>query len=93
MRPGNPAVAETADGSRPDGERARQVSLVLSEEDAKLSDADRSRRDEIERTIRTLADKKAGMKDADYYREMEKLVLEMARIYEGAGSPNGPSGQ
>jgi hypothetical protein len=84
-------AGKTADGSKPDGDRARQVSLVLSEDDAKLTDSARARRDEIERLIRALADKKAAMKETDFYREMEKLMLELARIYDGPGVPNGPS--
>ena len=83
-------AGKTADGSKPDGDRARQGSLVLSDEDAKLSDAARAKRDEIERSIRALADKKAKMPEADFYRDMEKLMLELARIYEGAGGPKGP---
>ena len=87
------AAGKTADGSKPDGDRARLLSLVLSEDDAKLTEAARARRDEVERMIRALADKKAAMNDADFYREMEKLVLELARIYEGARLPNVPSGE
>jgi hypothetical protein len=86
-------AGKTAEGSKPDGERARQVSLVLSEDDARLAEAARARRDEMERMIRALAGKKSAMKEADFYREMEKLMLELARIYDGAGVPNGPSGE
>lgn len=71
----------TADGSKPDGDRARQISLVLSDEDAKLTDAQRARRDELERAIRAL-DAKAKTKDAAYYAEMEKLMVELAKIYQ-----------
>lgn len=74
---------KTADGSKPDGERARQISLVLSDEDAKLTDIQRARRDELERLIRAL-DAKTKNKDAAYYAEMEKLMIELARLY-GAG--------
>ena len=86
-------AGKTADGSKPDGERARQVSLVLSEEDAKLTDADRAKRDEIERSIRALADKKAKMPEVEFYREMEKLMLDLARIYVGESTPIVPTGQ
>lgn len=71
---------KSADGSKPDGDRARQISLVLSDEDAKLTDAQRARRDELERAVRAL-DAKAKTKDAAYYAEMEKLMVELARIY------------
>ena len=72
---------KTADGSKPDGDRARQISLVLSDEDAKLTDAQRVRRDELERDIRAL-DAKSKSKDAAYYAEMEKLMIELAKIYQ-----------
>lgn len=84
---------KTADGSKPDGERARQVGLVLSEDDAKLTDAARAKRDELERSIRTLADKKAKLPEAEFYREMEKLMLELARIYGVESTPTGPTGR
>lgn len=71
---------KTADGSKPDGDRARQVSVVLSDEDAQLTEAQRVRRDELERAIRAL-DAKSRTKDDAYYAEMEKLMLELARIY------------
>lgn len=86
-------AGKTADGSKPDGDRARQVGLVLSDEDAKLTDAARAKRDEIERSIRALADKKAKMPEVEFYREMEKLMLDLARIYGGESTPNGPTGQ
>lgn len=80
-------AGKTADGSKPDGDRARQVSLVLSEDDAKLTDAARTKRDEIERTIHALTEK-TKMKDDAYYAEMEKLMVELARIYHGNASPS-----
>lgn len=77
-------VPETKEGGpKPDGERARQVALVLSEDEARLTDAQRKDRDQLEIEIRALAAKRPSMKDDDYYREMEALMLRLARIYHG----------
>ena len=77
------AAEAKEDGPKPDGERARQVALVLSEDEARLTDAQRQERDQLENQIRALAAKRATMKDDDYYREMETLMLRLARIYRG----------
>jgi hypothetical protein len=76
-------VAEPVkDGPKPDGDRARQIALVLSDGEAKLPETLRKRRDEIENEVRTLNEKKAQMPEADYYRELERLMLELALLYE-----------
>ena len=38
-------------------------------------------------------DKKAKMPEVEFYREMEKFMLDLARIYGGESTPNGPTGQ
>ncbi len=83
-------AGKTADGSTADGERAAQVALVLSDEDARLPDADRVRRDEIERRIHALAAKKSKMPEDKFYGEMESLMLELGRIYSQNETAGGP---
>lgn len=71
--------------AKADGTRARQVCLVLSEEEARLTDVQRATRDELERRVEELKDKrvKAKMTDDQYYAELEKLMRELAAVYQG----------
>lgn len=64
-----------------DGTRAAQVALVLSEEEMKLTDAQRSKRDDLERKLESLKRKRAEMEEARYYNEVEGLLRELAHIY------------
>ncbi len=64
-----------------DGARAAQVALVLSEEEMKLTDAQRSKRDELERKLETLKAKRAEMEDVLYYTEIESLLRQLAAVY------------
>ncbi len=83
--------AEVFEGARPkvgtpepvDGDRARQVALVLSSEEQKLSAAQRQRRDELERQVEALKKKRDALGEDAYYAELEKVMLELARIVAG----------
>ncbi len=76
------AAPQAPDGPKPDGERARQAALVLSEAEARLPEAMRKKRDEIETRLRELAGKKSAMPAAAYYQQAESLLVELARIYQ-----------
>ena len=52
----------------PDGSRATQVALVLSEDEMKLTDVQRAKRDELERKLESIKAKRESMKPDDYYR-------------------------
>jgi len=65
-----------------DGARAAQVALVLSEEELKLTDAQRAKRDELERKLEALKAKRAEMEEARYYTEAERLLRELASMYQ-----------
>ncbi len=64
-----------------DGARAGQVALVLSEEEMKLTDAQRAKRDELERKLEELKTKRAELADGRYYTEVEELLRELAEVY------------
>ncbi|HXT40591.1 MAG TPA: hypothetical protein VN887_11295 [Candidatus Angelobacter sp.] len=76
------AVKKAKDGASADGFRANQFHLVRSAQERKLSPEVRARRDELELMIARLREAKNGMKEADYYQELEKLVIELATLYE-----------
>lgn len=70
-------------GSSADGDRARQVCLVLNAEENRLSEETRLKRDSIEREVQALNGKKSSIPEADYYIQMESLLLKLGRLYEG----------
>lgn len=65
-----------------DGARAAQVALVLSPEEQRLTDAQRSRRDELERQLEALKAKRSEMEEPRYYTEVERLLRELAGVYQ-----------
>ncbi|HZV35876.1 MAG TPA: hypothetical protein VFB72_14970 [Verrucomicrobiae bacterium] len=77
------AVKKAADGKSVDGVRAHQMILVRGENEQKLSPEARARRDELEQKLSALRARKAQMNEDDYYRQLEPILMEIARIYEG----------
>jgi hypothetical protein len=70
--------------NEPDGLLARQLCLVISEADQHLTVEQRKRRDDLERAILLHREKKETFPEAEYYRELEGLLLEMAKVTVGA---------
>jgi hypothetical protein len=70
------------DGASPDGPRAGQLQLVASPGEQDLPVAARSRRDALELEIAELRRRKDAIAEDDYYRELEPLLVELARLYE-----------
>ena len=65
-----------------DGERAGQLVLVLSDEEKKLTDEQRTKRDALEAQIKKLRGQQAALGDEAYYAQLEKLLHELAAVYE-----------
>ncbi|MEO7676708.1 MAG: hypothetical protein ABIV39_08105 [Verrucomicrobiota bacterium] len=76
------AVKAPADGKSVDGVRAHQLNLVRSEAERELKPELRGRRDELEQKLSALRDRKSKIKEDDYYRELEVILVEVARLYE-----------
>jgi hypothetical protein len=74
------AVKRARAGAVADGLRASQFVLVRSAEDQKLSPAQRARRDELELAVVKLRDTKDKLKEDNYYRQLETLLVELAKI-------------
>ncbi len=66
-----------------DGARAHQLHLVLSEFEQQLPADVRARRDAIELSISKLRESKGQTSEQDYYRELEKLLLDLQAAYGG----------
>lgn len=81
------ATRSARDGAPLDGPRAHQWHLVLSPSEQVMSPDVRAKRDQLELAIESLRSKKAVMPEAEYYVQLEKLLLELAKIYHP--SPGG----
>lgn len=73
-------VRQAQGGAPLDGARAHQAHLVMSPEERALSPAARARRDALEWEVFRLRDNKAKQPEAAYYRQLETLLLELARL-------------
>lgn len=77
-------TVEAEAGETLDGRRAHQWYLVPSEEERRLTPAFRRRRDELELQLAGLRDQKSELGEDEYFRQIEPLLLEIARLYESA---------
>lgn len=64
-----------------DGERAAQLVLVLSEEERQLTEAQRTRRDALERDLKALKEQRSKLGDDVYYTKLESLLRELSEVY------------
>jgi hypothetical protein len=71
------------DGAPLDGSRAHQWHLVMSPAEQAMPAELRARRDQIELELESLRVRKASMPEAGYYSQIEKLLIELARLYQG----------
>jgi hypothetical protein len=67
-----------------DGERAAQLILVLSDEEKKLTDEQRNKRDALERELKTLKEQREKLTDDVYYTKLEKLLRDLGEVYSGS---------
>ena len=77
------ATKQAKDGATLDGARAHQFHLVRSAAEQQLSPEGRARRDALELKIGRLRETKAKLTEVKYYEELERLMLELAAVYEG----------
>ena len=76
------AVKSAAEGKAVDGVRAHQMILVRGESEQKLSPETRARRDDLERQLSGLRARKSAMNEDDYYKQLEAIMVQTARLYE-----------
>ena len=68
----------------PDGLRAHQLHLIPSPEERALTPVQRAQRDVLELNLAKLRAKKEKLTDAEYYPQLEKLLLKLSEIYFAA---------
>ena len=76
------AVKSAADAKAVDGVRTHQLFLVRGDAERQLSPELRARRDELEQKLSALRSRKAKVNEDEYYRQLEGILLETARLYE-----------
>jgi hypothetical protein len=69
--------------AKPDGNLARQWSLLLNPDEARLSDDVRKQRDALERQVQELRSRKDATPADEYYARLEKLMIEIAKLTAG----------
>lgn len=67
-----------------DGERAAQLVLVLSDEEKRLTEAQRARRDALERDLKALKGEREKLGDDVYYSKLETLLRELGEVYQSS---------
>jgi len=75
------AIKAPKDSAAVDGALAQKFHLLRSDAETKLTEEQRKRRDEIEHAVLKQREKKGKMPDDAYYRDLEKMLLELARLY------------
>jgi hypothetical protein len=76
-------VKKAEGGGVADGLRAHQIHLVRSEREQQMAPAQRARRDELEAALEKLRQSKDKLGEDEYYRRLENLLLELAKVYSG----------
>jgi hypothetical protein len=75
------AKQRAKEGAALDGLRAHQFHLVPSDREAGMPQELRRRRDELELQLAGLREKKTSLAEDEYYRQIEALLVELARLY------------
>ncbi len=68
--------------AKPDGDLAAQKVLVKNAFERLLSPEQREKRDGLERQVVELRRSKEDVPEGDYYKKLEALLLELARLYD-----------
>ena len=75
-------VKKDRDNTTLDGYRAHQFCLIRSETENKMPPQLRAKRDRLELEVIKLRDNKESFSEEQYFTKLEKLLYEMAQIYE-----------
>lgn len=76
------ATQRAKDGATLDGTRAHQFHLVASDRERELPTVVVRRRDELELKIAALREQKLQLSEDEYYNRLEKLMLDLAVLYD-----------
>ncbi len=74
-------------GAAPDGALARRLALIESDLERSLSDEQRARRAKLEAELEELRARKSSLEQADYLRDLERILRQLAPIYINPAAP------
>jgi len=77
-------IQRAEDGAALDGYRAHQFHLVHSEAESKMTPELRAERDRLELEVIKLRDSKDNFSEEEYFSRLEKMLYDIALIYEKA---------
>ena len=77
----------SADNQPVDGYRAHQVCLVPSAHEQRFSAEQRDCRDALELQLFALRDRRVELPEEQYEQQLERILVELATLYEQADSP------
>jgi hypothetical protein len=75
------AIRRAKDGASPDGLRAHQLPLIPSDRERAIPPEIRQKRNTLELALASLRDRKDKLPEADYYAQLEPLMIELAKLY------------
>jgi hypothetical protein len=78
------AVKKPQEGASMDGLRAHQFHLVRSDAEQVMAPEVRAKRDGLELQIAHLRERKAQLREEEYYRQLEALLLDLAALYSAS---------
>ncbi|HEY2410653.1 MAG TPA: hypothetical protein VGI40_00340 [Pirellulaceae bacterium] len=78
------ATKAAKDGAPLDGFRAGQIVLIRSAREQQLPAAVRARRDELERDLVELRQRKPKLAEDEYLSQIEPILVELAKLYDAA---------
>ncbi len=81
------AIKRPRDNAALDGMLAQQFCLIPGEAEQKLTPELRAQRDALERAVLLYREKKGQLPEDQYYAELEKLLLALARFYASNSVP------
>jgi hypothetical protein len=79
------AVHSPKEAGAVDGTRAHQAHLIASDREAGMPPEVRERRNELELEIERLRTEKPQVETDQYYARLERLLVELARLYHDSG--------
>ena len=84
------ATRRAKDGAALDGLRAHQLHLIPSDRERDIPPAVRQRRNQLELSVAALRDEKNKLGADEYYKRLELLMIELARLYRDlqSGAPS-----
>ena len=82
-------IKKSADNTAIDGYLAHQFHLVRSPEEHRLPPKLRRHRDELELSVIQLRDRKETVPQTEYARQLESLLIELAKVYEQSSGTKG----